>query len=156
MNTKAVWIIVLILLLLIVGYLAFAMGNEPARDTAESTEPSTTTEATTTPPDTDPVAISYDGESFSPADVTVPLGTTITWTNTSGERMWVASDDHPTHTRYEGSSVSEHCESGAATSPSVFDQCGAGTEYSFTFTKTGSWGYHNHANASAGGTITVE
>jgi plastocyanin len=56
--------------------------------------------------------------------------------------MWVASDPHPIHTDY-----------------SAFDAkqgIAPGDTYSFTFTKTGNWGFHNHLNPSATGTITVQ
>ena len=69
--------------------------------------------------------------------------------------MWVGSDAHPTHTQYAGTTVSEHCQDGDETSR-AFDQCSVSDTYTFTFEQTGEWDYHNHVNASAGGTIVVE
>ena len=66
--------------------------------------------------------------------------------------MWVASDEHPTHEEYDGTSLQEHCAQGTS---DVFDQCGAGGTYSFTFEKVGEWSFHNHEQAADGGTIIV-
>ncbi len=86
------------------------------------------------------VLINYTDGAFSPANVTVKSGTVVKFKNTSSSSsMWVGSDPHPTHTMH-----------------SEFDQLKAGDEYSFTFTKKGSWGYHNHIRANARGIITVE
>lgn len=65
--------------------------------------------------------------------------------------MWVASAVHPTHSQYDGTSQNQHCPGG-----STFDQCGTGSTYSFTFEKTGEFGYHNHALAGHRGTVVVQ
>jgi hypothetical protein len=70
--------------------------------------------------------------------------------------MWVASANHPSHTAYNGTSLREHCPD---TANSAFDECSAtaaGTSWSFTFDKTGSWGFHNHVNASEYGKVIVQ
>lgn len=96
--------------------------------------------------------IVFTGSGFQPASLTVEQGETVTWVNQADTSMWVASDRHPTHTLYDGSSRSEHCDGDST----AFDQCGTGDRYSFTFEKTGEWGYHNHVPFVQGGTITVE
>lgn len=86
--------------------------------------------------------VNYLDSGFSPKSITVKLGTTVTWTNKSGKLMWVASAVHPTHQEYPG-----------------FDQLksvGKGETYAFTFTKKGSWKYHNHTSASDTGTVVVD
>ncbi len=98
------------------------------------------------------VAVTYNGTSYSPKDVTIKRGGKVTWTNTGSGNMWVASASHPTHTVYDGTSRAEHC---AAPSVTTFDQCSGGQSYSFTFTKAGKWNYHDHINASAFGSVTV-
>lgn len=99
-------------------------------------------------------AVTYNGTSFSPSTVTVKLGGTVTWTDTSGQ-MWVASDPHPIHNGYDGTTRQEHCAPGY-TGATPFDECTPGATYSFTFTKSGSWGYHDHLNHSALGTVVVQ
>jgi plastocyanin len=95
----------------------------------------------------------YNAQGFSPATVTIAKGGTVTWVNQSGAGMWVASDQHPSHTGYAGTSRQQHCPD---TSGTAFDQCAPGDKYSFTFSKTGTWGFHNHVNATANGTVIVK
>lgn len=96
--------------------------------------------------------VKYDGEHFSPSEVTIKKGGTVTFNGTS--KMWVASASHPAHTGYDGTSRSEHCAPGY-TSAAAFDECKSGSSYSFTFEKVGTWPYHDHMNSSAFGKITV-
>lgn len=98
--------------------------------------------------------VTYDGSTFSPATVTIAKGSTITWTDTSGT-MWVASNPHPIHSGYDGTTRDQHCAAGYSGS-APFDECSAGSTFSFTFNKTGSWGYHDHLNHGATGTIVVQ
>lgn len=166
MNTKPLVIVLAIVVLLIIGYLVFAGGpasapTETATTTTSGTPGGDTSGApgvvttTTTTTQTNAVTITYGPNGFSPANVTIAPGTTVTWVNSGSGRMWIGSDEHPTHTEFDGTSTSQHCVNGAPANASVFDQCSAGSSFSFTFTKAGTWGYHNHAQSSAGGTITV-
>ena len=98
------------------------------------------------------VSVVYDGTSFTPREVTIKRGGTVTWKNQSGGTMWVASAQHPSHTVYDGTTRQEHC---AAPSSTTFDQCKGGSDYSFAFSKTGTWNYHDHINASAFGSVKV-
>lgn len=98
------------------------------------------------------VAVIYGADGFSPKEVTVKVGGTVTWTNQGGGDMWVATAVHPTHSAYSGTTLSSHCDDATDTS---FDQCKKGSSYSFTFTKLGTWRYHNHAQASDSGSVVV-
>jgi len=95
--------------------------------------------------------VTHTSSGFQPSTVTIEQGETVRWESEAGS-MWVASDQHPSHTEYSGTSRSEHCTGGE----DAFDQCTAGSEYSFTFEKTGEWSYHNHENSFQGGTVMVE
>ena len=64
-------------------------------------------------------AVNIDNFAFTPASLTVPVGTTVTWTNKDEEPHTVASGDGSFH------------------SPGM----GAGATYSFTFTKAGNFDY---------------
>jgi plastocyanin len=101
---------------------------------------------------TDGVTVTYSDTGFSPKTLTVKKGTTVTFVDQNAGGMWVGSDEHPSHTGYDGTSKNDHCVDGASTS---FDQCGATTSYSFTFNKVGTWPYHNHTNASDRGVVIV-
>lgn len=88
------------------------------------------------------VTVNYTNSGFSPSTITIKKGDTVVFVNQSSGSMWVASNPHPTHTDYP-----------------AFDEKAAvssGSSWSFTFDKTGSWGYHNHKDPSSLGTIVVE
>lgn len=99
--------------------------------------------------------IYYTSSGFQPSDLTIEEDETVTWINNGSEPMWIASDRHPAHTSYAGSTLREHCKNGDQNSQ-AFDQCSTGERFSFTFKKTGEWSYHNHERAAHSGTITVE
>ena len=107
--------------------------------TATSTATSTPTSIAST---TKTHTITYTETGFSPADLTIKTGETIVFKNNSARAFWPASNDHPSHTIYP-----------------EFDPkktIAAGESWSFTFTKVGSWKYHDHRAANLGGTITVK
>ena len=116
--------------------------------------PGTTDGATVTASTGAPMtaAVTYDGRNFSPSEVTIKKGGTVTFNGVAG--MWVASAQHPTHTGYDGTSRTQHCAAGY-TGATPFDQCKQGATYSFTFDKVGTWPYHDHMNAAAFGKIVV-
>ncbi|MFB6144423.1 MAG: plastocyanin/azurin family copper-binding protein [Candidatus Nanohaloarchaea archaeon] len=95
----------------------------------------------------------YTSEGFQPQQITIQKGDTVVWVNNASAPMWVASNNHPTHTKYSGTSLYRHCSNGES---NTFDQCSTGDRYSFTFTKTGEWGYHNHRAPLDTGTVVVE
>jgi plastocyanin len=123
--------------------------DEPGQE-ATSTDSEGSDVGTTTA--TEPAAtVQYvDGE-FTPQEVTVSQGETVRFTAES-QNMWVASDVHPSHTEYDGTSLSEHCNGEGES----FDQCESGREYSFTFDQSGEFNYHNHEQPSAKGTVIVQ
>lgn len=125
---------------------------EPEPDTADNRE-SPTSDTSDSTSQSNTVYLTSSG--FQPSELTIQQGETVTWVNNASQPMWIASDRHPTHTNYAGSSISEHCSNGESTGP-VFDQCSAGERYSFTFEQTGEWSYHNHENAGQTGTVIVE
>lgn len=76
--------------------------------------------------------------------------------NNDVDQRWPASDAHPVHADYPGSSI------GKCNTPeqdSIFDACkglAKGESFRFAFTEKGSWNYHDHLDAETGGTIVVE
>lgn len=83
----------------------------------------------------------FSAAGFSPNPVTVKAGTTVSFVNESSGGMWVASDPHPAHTLLSGFDQKSGVESGSA--------------YDYTFTKIGTWTYHNHLVPTAKGTVVV-
>lgn len=84
--------------------------------------------------------ISVTPTGFKPPSITVRTGTTVTFRNDGTGSHWVASDPHPSHTGLPG-----------------FDLGGMqpGQFKTFTFEKTGTFGYHDHLDAKMRGTIVV-
>ena len=110
---------------------------------------------TTTPPPTN-ITVTYTDSGYSPKSVTIKVGDSVTFANNSLRNMWTASGVHPTHTAYSGTSLSQHCPD---TAEVAFDQCkgeASGVSWTFTFTKAGTWGYHNHSRSSDTGTVIVQ
>ncbi|TSC79227.1 MAG: Uncharacterized protein G01um101425_727 [Candidatus Peregrinibacteria bacterium Gr01-1014_25] len=84
----------------------------------------------------------YTNDGFSPRVLTIKKGEAVTFRNDTTTEMWVASDQHPTHTLLPNFDALKG-----------FAQ---GETYAHTFTQLGSWGYHNHLRAAHQGTIVVE
>lgn len=103
-------------------------GTPPTRDATQATSLKET-------------IVSYTDSGFLPRTITIKRGDTVTFKNESAHSMWVASDPHPVHTNYV-----------------AFDALRGyrpGETYSFTFTRSGTWGYHNHLRAGDTGTVVV-
>lgn len=111
----------------------------PASETDKGSMVATETPGTSV---TGEVKVTYDGSKFMPAKVTVKPGTKVNFVNQSSGPMWVASDPHPVHTDF--SALDAH---------KGYIQ---GQTYSFTFDQEGEYGYHNHLNSVASGTVVVE
>lgn len=102
------------------------------------------------------VTVTYSATGFSPSPVNINKGDTVKFVNNSDSNMWVGSANHPSHTVYDGTTLSEHCATGATPS---FDSCknlSKGQSYSFTFDKVGTWNYHNHSSSSKFGSVVVK
>lgn len=80
-------------------------------------------------------------EGFTPSNIEITQGDTITFTNDDTGPRWPASNIHPTHEIY-----------------SDFDSKGPvepGDSWSFKFTKSGQWKFHDHIKAEFVGDIKV-
>jgi len=163
MKTSTFVIIIIIILIILGGaWWYYSMQPAPATnqtatptETVTQTETASTTETSTTSTAPMTATVHLTASGFSPAQVTVANGGTVTFINDTTGGMWVASDEHPTPTDYDGTSRTTHCAAGY-TGPTPFDQCGNGKTYSFTFTKVGSFTFHNHLRASETGSVTVQ
>ncbi len=83
--------------------------------------------------------VMYSNSGFLPETLTIKSGETATFKNETSGAMWVASNPHPVHTDF-----------------SVFDQKSVGDTYSFSFSSSGTYKYHNHRNPRATGTVIVK
>lgn len=124
-------IIVVIIVALVLGYQMISK-NRPAEMVKLPSDTKMTQQT----------IVEYTDAGFVPNTVTVPVGTTVIFTNNTEESIWVASDPHPVHTKW-----------------SEFDQKeGVKKEgsYSFAFTQKGAWSYHNHLMPTNKGMVVVE
>lgn len=162
MNTTS-WVAVVVVVL-VAGGAWWYVSQQSAAPAAQTTTTSNTNTTGTDQgiPDagvlTAPVTtvVTYGPNGFSPSTVTIAKGGTVTFTAAAGaDEMWVASAPHPAHTGYDGTDRATHCAAGY-TGAKPFDQCSAGTSFSFTFDKTGTWPYHNHGHSSDFGTVVVQ
>lgn len=134
----------LLLLVLVTALIfRFLSGNKnslkESRPTTLTAYPTTATYSGTF---TNSLVVEYKPDGFVPNTLKISSGTKVTFTNVNAQKMWVASDPHPVH-------------NGLAD----FDQLQAvdtGGNYTFTFNKTGNFGYHNHLLPSDKGLIIVE
>ncbi len=78
---------------------------------------------------------------FAPTLVTIKKGGTVTWENEATALAWPASDPHPAHTGLAGFDTGLGLVKDAT--------------YSFIFNTAGTFGYHDHLNASHTGTVKV-
>jgi plastocyanin len=172
-RTGWIWAAVIVVLL-VIGAIFLMKPAAPATTTTGNTVTTTdqTTPGTNTSSDTTlggsvdatvntgatggkTVTVNYNGTSFSPASITVAKGDTVNFVMSGGSGMWLASNPHPSHTGYDGTSRATHCAPGY-TGAKPFDECSMGTSFAFTFDKTGTFGYHDHMNESAHGTVVVQ
>lgn len=124
-----------------------ATSDSPTTDSTTTTkstttpDTSTTTDTTTTTPQKVAV-ITYVNNAFSPSVVTIASGGSVTFTNADTKSINIASDPHPSHTEYPALNLG--LLSTGKTSESV------------SFSKAGTYSYHNHINATQAGTIIVK
>jgi plastocyanin len=114
----------------------------------------TTLSATATP--TTEVIIKITANGFEPKEVEITKGKKVTWINEQPNPSWPASDVHPTHEVYPGSSIKK-C--GTPEQNKIFDACHGlkqGESWSFVFNEVGEWYYHDHLNPSWKGEIVVK
>lgn len=164
--TKNGFVFIIVIILIIVGIIFFTkkdstvivpendesqtvvdqmMSTSTDRVMGTTTDSMDTSASTTTSgmmSDKSPKVITYTETGFSPDNLTIKSGDTTIFQNDSARAFWPASNDHPVHYKY-----------------SEFDPkkiIPAGESWSFTFTKSGTWGYHDHRSSNLGGTITVQ
>lgn len=134
-------------ILVLAGIAIYALSTQ--QDEAPATEQTDTTQTTTPTTDTDTDAtseqtmnetITFTDAGFNPGTLTVKKGTVVTVKNDSDTDVQFSSDDHPTHMMHTELNL-------AVLSPGDSD--------TFTVTKVGTWGFHDHIDESKTGTLIV-
>lgn len=148
MNKKAI-IAIVILVIVVAGATLWMLRKDPvATETSTNNTPTTSdsnanssSPTDTATPTGSEAVITYSDSGYSPSSVTVKAGDKVIIKNTSSRSMQFDSDPHPAHTTNPELNV-------GAVSP--------GQEMSFVVDTKGTFGYHNHLNASQKGTIIVQ
>lgn len=135
--TKAIVAIIAVILVAAGGYLATHKNKAVPTVNSQSSSQSTAAQNSTVAAAT----ITYDGSSFSPSSITVKSGDKVEIKNTSSSDVQFQSNPHPIHTDDTDLNVGV---------------VGPGQSSTFTVTKTGTFGYHNHLDPSQGGSITIQ
>lgn len=136
---KIIAAIIIILVLAIGGWAIFGRSNKTntpytSNTTTQPPAPSNTNSST---PNASEGKISIENMAFTPSQISVTKGSTVTWTN----------NDSTTHTV-----VDDLSNVGGPASGDI----APGASYSFTFNKTGSFQYHCSIHPSMRGTIVVK
>lgn len=140
MNKSVKIIIALVLVAVLAGAVVMLSKKD---STTKADDHTSHTHSTSTSDAQNDVAmiITYDGKGFSESTSSIKVGQSVKVVNSSDVDLAFDSDPHPVHT--------DNTELNAgAIAP--------GESKTFTIDKKGTWGYHNHLNASQHGEITVE
>lgn len=140
---KAIIAVLAVIVIAAGGY--FVLHNKSSSTTSNSSpSAASSTAASSTPSSTQTAAvatITYSGTGFSPSTTTVKSGDTVAIKNSSLQDMQMESNPHPLHTDDSDLNVGT---------------VGSNQTVTFTVTKKGTFGFHNHLNPSDTGTITIE
>jgi len=135
MNKAVKVILALVLVGAIVATALIFGGKSSDDDTNNGNKNDTSGTATSS------ATITYDGSSFSPEEVSIKSGGTVTFVNDSDTEVQPSSDNHPTHT----------------VNPEInFGTIEPGESKTMTVDTKGEFGFHNHLSASQTGVINVE
>jgi len=112
----------------------------PAQNSGTNTS-GQATQSTTTKPEQEAATLTYSNDGFSPVEITVKANETIKVVNQSSSTLDFSSDPHPTHTNNPELNVGDIAPGESAT---------------FTVSKAGTWGFHNHYAPNHHGSVIVE
>jgi len=124
-------------MIIVIGGIIFLNGNQTK---APSNQPEQNTQTGNSNTKAAAV-ITYNGSTFSLSTNTVKSGDTVKVENKSDKDLDFDSDPHPVHTDNKELNAGD---------------IAPGTSKSFVLTTKGTWGFHNHLNASQNGELTVE
>ena len=143
MPNKKVLIALGVLVVVVAGGIFWLLRKDSPTNTnnSNSNVDSSSSSPGSSTPTSQGATITYSDSGFSPSTVTVQTGGTVVIKNTSSHGLQFDSDPHPVHTN--------NPELNVGTVP-------AGQSTTFTPDTKGTFGYHNHLNASQKGTLIVE
>ena len=139
MNKKIAMIIAAVV---VFGGGGIVILNKKTDNTSKTSDAQSSPATTNTPVQAKQAAatITYSNSGFSPSTTTVKSGDLVSISNTSSTSLQLDSDPHPAHTDNSDLNV-------GTIKP--------GQSKTFTVTKTGTFGFHNHLNSNNTGSITI-
>jgi len=87
------------------------------------------------------LTVNFTDDGFSPKSLLVKNGQTVTFINNASRKVWVSANPFP--------SASDYPAFNEGTGLAI------GSSWNFTFTKIGTWFYHNHYSPGQGAKIVV-
>jgi len=133
MSKKTVITIVILLTIILVGFFArktqYPHGNTSPKSSTAKIAP--------LPKE---VTVTLDKNGFSPTKVTINVGSAVRWKNESGAQQTVNSDNYPTNQLHKELN---------------FGLFNNGSSVVYTFTKPGTYGYHNQFHHEQEGKVIV-
>lgn len=139
-NSTIGWIAAIILGVILVVGTAYTISQKPAAaptNTPEQKQTDTSADHSIT---NETVTITYTDDGFSPSSYMIKVGGTVTVVNNSSHDLEFSSDNHPTHTKETELNM---------------DILKPGKSGTFTVTKVGTWGFHNHLRDQDTGSLMV-
>lgn len=147
MSRNTVITILVVLVILVGGWWLMRPKNTSA-PTPVTVESTPTSQSTAAPSASEGAMVKEDKNlvtittsEFSPKDITIKVGGTVTWVNSDSNDHTVNSAPHPTHTTYP---------------PLNLNVIKPGEKKSLQFTQAGTFKYHDHLNPSLVGSVTVQ
>jgi plastocyanin len=146
-RNKKILTVVLVLVVIAAGLILFFTQNGSDSESKATPVPkatpkqAATAKATAASQAKAESTIRFTSSGFSPATLTVAVGTTVTIQNDSDRTVDFSSDPHPTHTLYPFLNAGDIAPGESAT---------------VTIPRAGSFGYHDHLDPSMKGTIVAQ
>jgi plastocyanin len=131
-NWPAFFLIIafVVVVAVLVGFLYFNKQKEESNSSKKTTQSVVA------------AAVSITRDGFVPATIQIKKGNQVTWTNNDTNPHQVITDPHPSHTNLKNLDG---------------DPLAAGESFTFTFEKTGTYGYHDEMNPlNTKGTVIVK
>lgn len=140
--SKATKLVIAIAIVAVIAVGALVLKNKSNSSSSNTSPSSSTSSSSSSDTATAALVITYDGSGFSLSTNTIKAGQTVKVVNSSSSTdLQFDSDPHPVHTDNTELNI-------GAIAP--------GKSATFTVTKTGTWGFHNHLNPSQHSSFTVE
>jgi len=143
-NTTT-WLVVVVLVILAGWYFIQSQKPQPVPTPAPQASPEVSAPATESAAPTEAMEeniVKISSSGFSPQNITIAVGESVTWLNEDTENHQIQSAVHPTHRLYPPLNTVGLLK--------------PGEKKSLSFPTAGTYKYHDHLNPSLTGSVTVE